>query len=162
MDLCKKNNVVFIINDDPILAKKIDADGVHLGQEDLKLFTADEARRLLGRDKIIGLSAGSVGEVRKAGLAAIDYIGFGPVFRTTVKEKCIGTKDVEKVLKIAKRPVFFIGGINLTNIDELLTKGAENIAVIRAISEADDIRAAAAELKNKIEEARCGKIARIR
>ena len=146
-DLCKKNNVIFIINDDPVLAKEIDADGVHLGQKDLKLFTVDEARNLLGPDKIIGLSAGSAEEVRKADLSNIDYIGFGPVFCTAIKEQCVGTQDVGKALKITKKPIFFIGGINIDNIDELLTKGAKNIAVIRAISEADDVIAATAQLK---------------
>ena len=157
-DLCKNNKVVFIINDDPVLAKELNADGVHLGQEDLKLFTVDEARKVMGQGKIIGLSASSVEEVRKAKLLDIDYIGFGPVFPTVVKESCVGTKDVQEVLEITKKRIFFLGGINLNNIDELLVKGAKNIAVIRAITEASDVEAAARGLKNKLEGARDGKI----
>lgn len=148
--LCRQKGVTFIVNDDPILAKEVDADGVHLGQEDLKLFTVAETRQILGKNKIIGLSTGSVDDVERANGEDVDYIGFGPVFPTTVKDKCVGTKAVELVLKTANKPVFFIGGIGVDNVDELLAKGAKNIAVIRAISEADDIKRAAKELKTKI------------
>ncbi|MFA6141966.1 MAG: thiamine phosphate synthase [Candidatus Omnitrophota bacterium] len=138
--LCKEAGVTFIVNDDPILAKQVDADGVHLGQEDLALFKVEEARAILGKDKIIGISTSSIKDVEEANSKKdIDYIGFGPVFPTVVKEKCVGTKEIEKVLKISEKPVFFIGGISLNNIGGLLTKGACNVAVIRAILESDDI-----------------------
>ena len=157
--LCKKKNVTFIINDDPILAKEVDADGVHLGQKDLKLFKVNEARSIVGRDKIIGVSASSIKDVEEANEQDINYIGFGPVFPTVIKDKCAGTKDVEKVLEISTKPVFFIGGINLINIDELLAKGAQNVAVIRAILEADDVMAAAKALKERLNRQKNGKIA---
>jgi thiamine-phosphate pyrophosphorylase len=148
--LCKKNKVLFIINDDPVLAKKVDADGVHLGQDDLKLFNVNEARKILGGDKIIGLSTGSLEEARIANGEDVDYIGFGPIFPTKIKAGCLGTKEVKKVISVSRRPVFFIGGINISNIEELLAEGARNVAVIRAISEADDVVSAAAKLKEKL------------
>ena len=157
-DLCKKSGVLFIINDDPILAKKVNADGVHLGQEDLKKFTMAKARKILGNDKIIGLSAGTIEEVERAAVEKIDYIGFGPVFPTKIKDRCVGTNDVGEVLKIAKKPVCFIGGVNINNIDQLLTMGARNMAVIRAISEASDIESASRGLKEKIKKAKNGKV----
>lgn len=147
-ELCRAKGVTFIVNDDPVLAKQVDADGVHLGQKDLELFMVDEARAILGKDKIIGISTGTVRDVEEANNKDVNYIGFGPVFPTIVKERCVGTKDVEKVLKISKKPVFFIGGINLDNIGELLTKGAKNAAVIRAILESDDIEKDAKLWKN--------------
>ena len=147
--ICRKNKITFVVNDDPMLAKKVDADGVHLGQGDAKLYTVNEARAILGKDKLIGLSTGSIEEVRLASNEDIDYIGFGPVFPTKEKIGCVGTGDIEKVLAIAKKPVFFIGGINISNIDELVTKGAKNIAVIRAILESEDITSAARVLKDK-------------
>ena len=149
-DLCRRSGVLFIVNDDPVLAKNVNADGVHLGQEDLKNFTIAEARAILGKSKIVGISTGTIEESRKASTEDVDYIGFGPIFPTKIKDKCVGTHDIEKVLKTSQKPVFFIGGIDLSNIGELLIKGAKGIAVIRAISEADDVQAAAKKLKNKI------------
>ena len=158
-DFCERSGTAFIVNDDPLLARDIDADGVHLGQEDMKHFTVHDARKLLGKKKIIGVSASSIEEVRKANTEEIDYIGFGPVFPTTVKEGCLGVKCIQKILAASKKPIFFIGGINLTNIDELLDRGASNVAVIRAISEADDIKSAVETFKKKLRGSRHGKIA---
>ena len=149
-DICRKSGTPFIINDDPLLARDAGAHGVHLGQEDLKKFTVRQARDIMGDNSIIGLSAGSIKEVERANAEEVDYVGFGPVFPTAIKENCVGIQDVESVLKIAKKPVFFIGGIGLENIDELLARGAKNIAVIRAITQADDIKSAVESLKNKI------------
>ena len=151
--LCKARGVIFIVNDDPALTKEIDADGVHLGQEDLKRVTVSEARRILGKDKIIGISASSLSEIEAANKEDIDYVAFGPVFPTAVKGACVGTKDAKKVIEVSKKAVFFIGGISLLNMGELLEKGAKNIALIRAISEADDMTAAAKEIKEKLKEA---------
>ncbi len=150
--LCRKAGVLFIVNDDPRLASEAGADGVHLGQEDLKRVTIDEARDIVGRNKIIGISTSSLEEVEAANLADVDYIAFGPVFRTTIKDNCVGTKDVERVLKLSRHAVFFIGGINLSNVGELLAKSAKNISLIRAILEADDITAMTKNLKTKLNE----------
>ncbi len=147
--LCKKNAVPFIVNDNPYIAKKLNADGVHLGQEDVKKYPLNDTRNMLGRDKIIGISTHSVAEFKNANRQAFDYIAFGPVFPTKTKDYHIGTGDIEEVLKISQKPVFFIGGVNISNINILIEKGAKNIAVIRAITEADDIALVAKTLKKR-------------
>lgn len=145
---CAKRGVLFIINDDPVLAKMAGADGVHLGKEDLGRFRVDEARKILGKGKIVGVSTSSVEDVTSANDMEIDYIGFGPVFPTAIKEGCVGTGCVGDVLGLARVPVFFIGGIALKNIGKLTKKGARNVAVIRAILEADNIEKEVAIWKN--------------
>lgn len=147
---CKKNNIPFIVNDNPYLAKKTDADGVHLGQNDIKKFPTEKVRKILGKNKIIGVSTHSVSQFKKANEMDTDYIAFGPIFPTQTKNYHIGIGNVETVLKIAAKPVVFIGGINLENIDILLDKGAENIAVISAIMQAEDIKKTTQRLKQKL------------
>ncbi|MFH1996898.1 MAG: thiamine phosphate synthase [Candidatus Omnitrophota bacterium] len=144
---CKKKKALFIVNDDPALAARAGADGVHLGQEDTKRFSIRSTREIVGRDSIIGVSTHSLDQFAEANEADVDYVAFGPVFPTKTKDYFIGTADISEVLKIAEKPVFFIGGINLSNIDELLTRGARNIALIRGITEADDIEASARQYK---------------
>lgn len=148
--LCRKNKIPFIVNDDPYLAKKVKADGVHLGQEDAKLFPVESARKAVGESGIIGISTHSIEQFAKANDDDVDYIAFGPIFPTKTKDYHIGTDDMDDILKTAKKPVFFIGGINLSNIDELLKKGARNIAVIRGIMEAADIAGRTKELKERM------------
>jgi thiamine-phosphate pyrophosphorylase len=153
--ICKESKVKFIVNDDPAIAKEVGADGVHLGQEDLEVWDLEKTRALLGPDRIIGVSTHSPEQFKKANAEDIDYIAFGPIFPTKTKDYFIGTGDVEDVLRRAEVPVVFIGGINLNNIDELLRRGARNIAMIRAISEQDDIARAAASFKEKLKDGRC-------
>jgi thiamine-phosphate pyrophosphorylase len=148
--LCKNSRVTFIVNDDPMLAKEIDADGVHLGQEDIKLYSLEMARRLLGSKKIIGVSTHTTEQFKEANEKDFDYIAFGPVFATKAKDYHIGTTYMGNILDIAKRKVFFIGGIDLVNIDEVLREGGRNIALIRAITEADDIISTVKKFKNKM------------
>lgn len=148
--LCKEKGVTFIVNDDPFLAKKVNADGVHLGQEDMERFSINETRSIVGRSRVIGVSTHSIKQLEKANGDDVDYIAYGPVFPTKTKDYCIGTKDVARVLVIAKKPVFFIGGIDLSNIEEILRIGARNIALIRGITEAVDIKSATEELVKMI------------
>ena len=145
--LCKENNVIFIVNDNPELAAKVDADGVHLGQEDIEVFSIEKTREILGKDKIIGLSTHSVEQFQIANESDLDYIAFGPIFSTKTKNYTIGIGDISQVMKTAKKPVVFIGGINLENIETVLKKGAKNIAVIRSIVGADDIGERIGEFK---------------
>ena len=145
--LCKQFHALFIVNDNPLLAKELSADGVHLGQEDLLRFPLEETRRLLGREKIIGLSTHCLDQFIKANEQDFDYLAFGPVFPTKTKNYFIGTKDLEQVLKIALKPVVLIGGITQKNISKLTTMGAGNIAMIRAITEAPDISEAVRNFK---------------
>ncbi|MCK5451443.1 MAG: thiamine phosphate synthase [Candidatus Omnitrophica bacterium] len=149
-ELCHENDVKFIVNDNPFFAKEVNADGVHLGQEDMRKYYIAEAREILGEDKIIGVSTHSVSQFEHANKIGCDYIAFGPIFETQTKDYHIGMKDISKVLKIAQKPVIFIGGINLSNVDEVLSKGAENIAVIRAITRAKNVSLTARSLKIKI------------
>ncbi len=150
--LCKNNRVTFIVNDDPLLAEKVGADGVHLGQEDIKKHPIEETREMLGEDRIIGVSTHSVGQFREANEKGFDYIAFGPLFETKTKDYFLGTDDVGEVARIAKGRVFFIGGINLLNIEGLLQKGAKNIALIRGILKADDITSQTKRFKDAIKE----------
>lgn len=145
--LCRQYNALFIVNDNPLLARELSADGVHLGQEDLLTCPLSETRRLLGRDKLIGLSTHSLEQFKKANEQDFDYLAFGPVFPTQTKNYCIGTKDLEQVLKIARKPVVVIGGITLRNISMLTAQGVRNIAMIRAITEAADIAQAVRKFK---------------
>jgi thiamine-phosphate pyrophosphorylase len=148
--LCKNKEVIFIVNDDPKLAKEVNADGVHLGQQDIAKYTIEEARNILGANKIIGVSTHSLEEFEKANKSDCDYIAYGPIFPTVVKDYSIGIDDIEKVLTISQKPIVFIGGINLDNVDLLLNKGAKIIAAIRAFLETEDIRAAISKFKEKL------------
>ena len=148
--ICRRSGVSFIVNDDPALAKKTDADGVHLGQEDLKKHSLRKTRKLLGPEKIIGVSTHSLEQFKNANMEDFDSIAFGPIFLTKTKDYFIGTGDVGAVLGIAKKPVVFIGDINFDNVDDILEKGAKNIALIRAVLEAPDIKKAAEDFKKKL------------
>ncbi len=150
LSLCREFNTPFIVNDNPYLAKRLGADGVHLGQEDIKRYPLFDTRNIIGHGKTIGISTHSIEEFKQANRDDFNYIAFGPIFPTETKDFFLGTDDIEEVLGIAKKPVIFIGGINLTNIDSLLRKGVRNIALIRAITESDNIAAAVESLKTKL------------
>ena len=155
-NLCRDSGVMFIANDDPEIAKETGADGVHLGQEDIKKHSIGAARKILGRGKAIGISTHSIETFKKACAEDVDYIAYGPVFRTKIKGNCAGTEDVGKIMAMTKKPVFFIGGINLKNVDILLEKGARNISLIRAIAKADDVASAAGSFRKKLDDAKEG------
>lgn len=148
--LCKRMGAMFIVNDNPMLTQRIGADGVHLGQEDLERFPLMTVRDIIGPEKIIGISTGSRAQFEKANETDADYIAFGPVFETPLKEGPVGTGDIEYLMRIAKKPVFFIGGISLDNIDDILSKGGRNVAVIRAITQARDVTSNVRKLKNRL------------
>lgn len=145
--ICKANGVTFIVNDDPFLAAEVGADGVHLGQEDTLKYPVDRTRKVLGPDKIIGISTHSMAQFAAADDGGVDYIAFGPIFETKTKGYFLGARDVGEVVRTAKRPVFFIGGIDLANIGDILKRGAKNIALIRGITEAEDIAVRTREFK---------------
>jgi thiamine-phosphate pyrophosphorylase len=150
LPMCKKHGVLFIVNDDPHLAHRIGADGVHLGQDDMERFPITAVREIIGNDQIIGVSTHSIDQFQKANQSDVDYIAYGPVFHTKTKNYFIGTGDISKVMSIARKPVIFIGGITLENMGEVLDKGGRNIAVIRDIMEADDITAKTRALKESL------------
>jgi len=148
--LCSRNNVTFIVNDDPFIAKKVDADGVHLGQEDLKEYPIDKTRDIIGDDKIIGISTHSVDEFLRADKSSCNYIAFGPIFPTKTKDYSIGTEEIDDLITVSRKPVIFIGGIDLGNIDQILSRGGKIIGLIRAIMQAKDIKSQVTLLKEKI------------
>lgn len=148
--LCRKSGVVFIVNDDPHLAHELDADGVHLGQEDIARYPVEEIRRILGPDKIIGLSTHSPEQFHRGNEADIDYLAFGPVFPTQTKDYHIGTGHIENILTRALKPVFLIGGITVANLDIVLAEGATRVALIRNIMQAKDIPARVKWYKDKL------------
>ncbi|MBU1086106.1 MAG: thiamine phosphate synthase [Candidatus Omnitrophica bacterium] len=148
--LCKKNNVMFIVNDDPYLAKQLDADGVHLGQTDLEKFSMPMIRQIIGRNKIIGISTHSLEQFKESLKQGCDYLAYGPIFPTKTKDYHIGISQIEQVLAVSDIPIVFIGGINLENIDIVLDLGARNIALIRAIMQSENIEQITREFKQKI------------
>ena len=148
--LCRKNDVLFIVNDNPNIAKAVNADGVHLGQEDIRKFSIDHTRDIIGEDKIIGLSTHSIQEVKEANKHNPDYIAFGPIFPTKTKSYSIGIQNIKKAIELSTKQIVFIGGVNLNNIDTILKLGARNIAVIRAIVESDNINATIDTFNKKI------------
>ncbi len=136
--LTKEFNAVFIVNDYADIALAVDADGVHLGQDDLPIR---EARKIMGRDKIIGISTHSLEQAIDAEGEGADYIGFGPVFHTITKDAGVpkGTEMLHEIKRQVHIPVVAIGGINLENIRSVLETGVDAVAVASAILKGDII-----------------------
>jgi thiamine-phosphate pyrophosphorylase len=132
--LCQKYSVPFIINDDVDLALSLNADGVHIGQEDESVGTV---RKKLG-DKILGISAHNVREAKLALDAGADYLGVGPMFQTTTKNDCRpvqGPWVIESMREAGIRlPIVGIGGIHYDNVHKVIEAGSDGVAVISAIS----------------------------
>lgn len=144
--LCKKYNVPFIINDNVDIAVKSGADGVHIGQDDI---TIKEARKILGDNKIIGVSAHNVSEALKAQNDGASYIGSGAVFTTSSKNNvsALSMDTLRKITASVDIPVVAIGGISRDNAIKLKGSGIDGIAVISAIFAQNDIENSAAELR---------------
>ncbi|HEY6400334.1 MAG TPA: thiamine phosphate synthase [Blastocatellia bacterium] len=133
MRLTRKAGAMLIINDRVDVALTADADGVHLGQEDLSVA---EAREILGKDKIIGVSTHSIDQFRAALESSADYIVVGPVYPTRTKENpdpVVGLDLVREARKLTDRPLVAIGGINHERAPEVLAAGADCVAVISAL-----------------------------
>jgi thiamine-phosphate pyrophosphorylase len=147
--LCGQEGALFIVNDDLDLALILEADGVHLGQDDIPI---QYARPLL-KDKIIGISTHSLEQAREAIDSGADYIGIGPVFETETKIKAdqvVGIDLVLKVKALSSIPVIAIGGIGENNIDLLVDRGIKRAAIISDILSSDDIEAKTRALKEKL------------
>lgn len=144
--LCKEYNVPFVINDNVEIAKKINADGVHVGQSDME---AQNVREILGDDKIIGVSAQTVEQALLAEKHGADYLGVGAVFKTGSKDDAeeVSHDELERICKAVSIPVIAIGGITHDNVKELSGRGIVGIAVISAIFGQKDIENATKELK---------------
>jgi thiamine-phosphate diphosphorylase len=141
--------VPFIINDDVEVAKEVDADGVHVGQNDTSV---EDARRVLGPDKIIGVSAHNVEEALAAQEKGADYLGAGAAFITSTKldASALSRDTLRAICQAVSIPVVAIGGINADNILELKGTGIDGVAVVSAVFAAENVKAAAEDLARKV------------
>jgi thiamine-phosphate pyrophosphorylase len=145
--LCRTHGALFVVNDSPSLAIAADADGVHVGQEDVSV---QEARAIVGSSRLVGLSTHSPDQIRAS--EGADYIGVGPVFATLTKpgRAAVGVELVREAARSVRAPWFAIGGIDETNVDDVVAAGATRIAVVRAIADAPDPEGAARALRERL------------
>ena len=150
-DLCRKYNVPFVIDDNVDVAIKCNADGVHVGQNDME---AGDVRAKIGPDKILGVSAHTVEEAVTAEKRGADYLGVGAVFSTTTKlDACaVSTETLREICNAVSIPVVAIGGISHDNILQLKGTGVDGVAVISALFAQKDIRKATEDLRKLSEE----------
>ncbi len=136
--LLSKSDTLFIINDHIDIAMLVDADGVHLGQEDLPV---EAARKLLGKDKIIGSSCHNIRQAIEAQDKGADYIGIGPMFPTSTKPNtlAVGLDLIRMCQNKIRIPFFAIGGISEENIGRVLSSGGQRVAVCKAICKAKNV-----------------------
>lgn len=142
----RKANVLFVVNDRPDVARLVEADGVHLGQDDL---TVKDARRIVGPDALVGVSTHTVEQVRRAVLDGADYVGVGPVFPSTTKrfDSFPGLEFVRAAAAETSLPAFALGGIGPENVGAVAAAGARRVAVGAAVAAADDPERAARLLR---------------
>ena len=147
--ICKRNGALFIINDRIDFAIATEADGVHLGQNDIP---TPIARKILGEERLIGRSTHTIAQIQKAEDEGCDYIGVGPVFPTENKpqENIAGIKLLNEAYNQTKLPCFAIGGINISNLQEVTSTRVERIAVINAIMNAQDPELASKKLLEEL------------
>ena len=143
--LCARYGVPYVVNDSVEIALAIDADGVHVGQSDIR---GRDIRKLMGPDKILGISAGTVEEAVAAEAAGADYIGVGAVFGTSTKKNArnLSVEKLREMTDAVSIPVVAIGGINARNLMDLSGSGVDGVAVVSAIFAAEDPGKATAEL----------------
>jgi thiamine-phosphate pyrophosphorylase len=136
--IARAAGALFIVNDHADIAAAVDADGVHLGQDDLP---CEYARKLLGNNKLIGISTHNAEQARTAEGIGADYIGFGPLFETATKDagQMQGIENLSKVKRAVGIPVIAIGGINHANVQDVIRSGADGAAIISAILSAESI-----------------------
>ena len=148
-NLCKKYNVPFIVNDDIELALEIDADGVHVGQDDLGV---DEIRKLMP-NKIIGLSIGNEEELKQSKVEYVDYVGVGPVYVTQSKDDAggaIGYEGLELMRKLLPQmPLVAIGGIQTQHIKDVMKTNVDGVSIISAISYSENIEETVREMNEQ-------------
>ena len=147
--VCHEQQGLLIVNDRPDLVDEIEADGVHIGQDDA---TVDTARAIVGRDRLIGLSTHTPEQIDGANRADVDYIGVGPVHATPTKpgRPAVGLTLVRYAARQAQHPFFAIGGVQLANAHEVARAGATRIAVVRALTEVQEPEAMARALRRAL------------
>jgi thiamine-phosphate diphosphorylase len=148
--LAKRSGAFFFVNDHADIAAAVDADGVHLGQDDLPI---ENARQVLGEKKLIGISTHSREQAVTAETSGADYIGFGPIFASTTKDagRIQGCDGITLIKQAVSIPVIAIGGITLEKVRDVISAGADGVAVITAILSAPDIGRAAEAMIARIE-----------
>jgi thiamine-phosphate pyrophosphorylase len=154
--LTQKYGAALIVNDRVDIALAAEADGVHLGQEDIPLAVA---RRLLGPEAVIGVSVSSEEEAEAAEKEGASYVSVGSIFPTASKPdagEAIGVEPLSRIKRMVGLPVLAIGGVNCDNVQAVIRAGANGVAVISAIAEAEDMVEATRRLKSLIAEARGG------
>ncbi len=152
--LCRAAGVPLIVNDRVDVALAVDADGVHVGQDDMP---ADLARKLIGPDKLLGVSAENAEQARDAEKQGADYVGASPIFATATKPDApapIGPAGLEALARAIAIPIVAIGGLNAGNAATMVRAGAAGIAVVSALTSAADVLSAARELRRVIDEAK--------
>jgi thiamine-phosphate pyrophosphorylase len=144
--LCDTYSALFIVNDDPELARACNADGVHVGQDDM---SPADARELLGSEAILGLSTHSAEQIAGSAESPVDYISVGPVWETPTKEgrPGVGLELVSHAAGQAPHPFYAIGGIDPSNAGQVVEAGARRLGVVRAIRDAEAPAAAAESLR---------------
>ncbi|MDO5717965.1 MAG: thiamine phosphate synthase [Tissierellia bacterium] len=146
-NLCKKYSIPFIVNDNADLALKVNADGLHIGQNDMDI---EIARNIIGKERILGVTANSKEKAILAERRGADYLGVGSVFKTSSKNDAVNI-EIERLKEISdavRIPIVAIGGIDEFNVKELKDNGIAGIAVINAIFNRVDIEGATSKLKN--------------
>lgn len=146
--ICRRHGVPFIVNDDVELALALNADGVHIGQDD---EPAAQVRERIG-DKILGVSVHSTAEARLAEELGADYLGVGPIYPTASKEDAQqpqGTEIIQRLTKLTSMPIVGIGGITANRAPHVIQAGADGVAVISAITHAENIYQAAKILASR-------------
>jgi thiamine-phosphate pyrophosphorylase len=149
-EITKKLNANLIINDRADIAQAVDADGVHLGWQSLNI---DVVRKIIGQEKLIGVSTHNSKEAEKANFEGADYITISPVFDTSYKDYFIeplGTKEIKKIKRQVNIPVIALGGINEDNIEEVMGNSADGIAVVSAVLLSKNPKQTATDLYKKI------------
>lgn len=149
----RQHDTLVIVNDRPDIAVAVGADGVHLGQDDLPVAAA---RKIVGPRKLIGVSTHNIDQARQAVLDGANYLGAGPTFPSTTKqfEEFPGLDYLREVAAEISLPTFAIGGIQLSNLEQVLATGITRVAVASAISSADNPQHAAVEINAKLDAAR--------
>ncbi|MGN7438661.1 MAG: thiamine phosphate synthase [Alcanivorax sp.] len=149
------SDIPFILNDHVELAAKINADGVHIGQEDM---SANEARAIIGADKILGLTAFTDEHYAVIDSDVVDYVGTGPFYPTLTKpdKAVLGAEKFKELIPKSPVPVVGIGGITPQNAHAVITAGADGVAMMRAVTAAEDITQATRDFVRAVERARHG------
>jgi thiamine-phosphate pyrophosphorylase len=157
-EVTERTGTLFIVNDRLDVALACGADGVHLGQDDLPVAAA---RVIAPSGFIIGVSAGSPDEARRAVEAGADYLAASPVFFTAQKsdvETCCGLEGIRRIRAAANLPLIAVGGIGMGNVCDVIGAGADGVAVISAVVGQHDITGAARALKKRIRECKAGRV----